>query len=60
MTRNVPPMIPLEIADLTAEFFEEAFQARVDATVLVDHNTGTTGRARFRLSGDATLPGLFS
>lgn len=60
MTRNVPPMIPLEIADLPAEFFEEAFQARVDATVLVDHNTGTTGRARFRRRMAARSPGLFS
>lgn len=49
-------MIPLEIADLTSEFFAEAFEARVDTAELIDHNTGTTGRARFRLSGDATLP----
>lgn len=49
-------MIPLAVADLTREFFADALQTDVAVAELVDHHTGTTGRARFRLSGDAQVP----
>src|SRR5262245_25969507 len=34
----------------------DAVGADVDVAELIDHNAGTTGRARFRLSGEAALP----
>jgi hypothetical protein len=49
-------MIPLEVADLTPDFFADAFQRNVDSVQLVDRNSGTTGQARFRLRGDRELP----
>jgi hypothetical protein len=49
-------MIPLEVADLTSDFFADAFQRNVDSVQLVDRNSGTTGQARFRLRGDRELP----
>jgi hypothetical protein len=49
-------MIPVEIADLTAEFFTYALKRDVECAELVGQNSGTTGRARFRLAGDPALP----
>ncbi len=49
-------MIPVEIADLTAEFFTYALERDVECAELVGQNSGTTGRARFRLAGDPALP----
>jgi len=49
-------MIPQEVAELTPAFFAEALQRDVAPAELVDQHSGTTGRSRFRLSGDPTLP----
>jgi hypothetical protein len=49
-------VLPLEIADLTPAFFTDALELDVTATELVDRHSGTTGRALFRLGGDARLP----
>jgi hypothetical protein len=49
-------MIPLEIADLTSEFFADALERDIDRAELVDRSSGTTGRARFRLGRDPKLP----
>src|SRR6185437_913620 len=49
-------MIPQDVADLTPAFFAEALRRDVDSAVLLDQHSGTTGRSRFRLSGDSALP----
>ncbi|WP_197504658.1 phosphotransferase family protein [Mycobacterium sp. 852002-51163_SCH5372311] len=49
-------MIPQEIADLTPAFFADALGRDVDCAELIDRHSGTTGRSRFRLSGDPALP----
>jgi len=49
-------MIPQEVAELTPAFFAEALRRDVASAELVDQHSGTTGRSRFRLSGDPTLP----
>jgi hypothetical protein len=41
-TRSVRPMIPVEIADLTPDFFADAFQLDVSDAQLVDRSEGTT------------------
>src|SRR6185437_12208673 len=48
-------MIPQDVADLTPAFFAEALRRDVDSAVLLDQHSGTTGRSRFRLSGDSAL-----
>jgi aminoglycoside phosphotransferase (APT) family kinase protein len=49
-------MLPLDVSDLTPEFFSYAFERDVTDATLLDRHSGTTGRARFALRGDAELP----
>jgi hypothetical protein len=54
--------IPVEVEELTAEWFTEVLQPRapgavIDAVEVVDTSSGTTGRARIGLtSGDERIP----
>jgi aminoglycoside phosphotransferase (APT) family kinase protein len=49
-------MLPLEVDELTAAFFSDALDCDVERAELIDAHTGTTGRARFGLRGDAHTP----
>jgi len=49
-------VLPLDIAECTPAFFADAFERSVTSAELVDRSSGTTGRARFTLRGDAALP----
>jgi aminoglycoside phosphotransferase (APT) family kinase protein len=49
-------MLPLEIDECTPAFFTDALEAGVTSATLVDRSSGTTGRARFALTGDAQVP----
>jgi Phosphotransferase enzyme family len=48
--------IPTEIEDLTPAWFSEVLGRDVIEARLVDRSSGTTGRARVALRGDASLP----
>ena len=48
--------IPVELDDLTAAWFSSVLAAEVQTATIEDAHSGTTGRARVRLVGDATLP----
>jgi hypothetical protein len=49
-------MLPLEVEDCTPEFFADAFEADVERAELLDRSSGTTGRARFALTGAPSVP----
>jgi aminoglycoside phosphotransferase (APT) family kinase protein len=49
-------MLPLEVGECTPSFFADALEADVATATLVDQSSGTTGRARFALTGDAHVP----
>src|SRR5262245_22929290 len=49
-------MIPVEVTDCTPAFFSDAFEATVDHVELLDRSSGTTGRARFALRGERSVP----
>jgi hypothetical protein len=48
--------IPLDVDDLTAPWLTAALGHQVTAVEVLDHHSGTTGRARLRLHGDRVLP----
>jgi hypothetical protein len=50
-------VLPLDVGDLTAEWFSSVLQRDVTAAALVDQSSGTTGRAQLALTGDPTVPG---
>jgi aminoglycoside/choline kinase family phosphotransferase len=52
----VPVPLPLDVDDLTAEFFSAALGAEVTAATLLDRHSGTTGRAHVALEGDGGIP----
>jgi hypothetical protein len=49
-------VLPLDVDELTPGFFSGALQLEVERAELVDHHSGTTGRARFRLRGEPGVP----
>jgi hypothetical protein len=49
-------MLPLEVEECTAEFFADAFEADVTSAEALDRSSGTTGRARFALTGAQPVP----
>ncbi len=49
-------MLPQQVDDLTPEFFSSVLGGKVERVELLDHHSGTTGRARFALRGDARVP----
>ncbi len=48
--------LPLDVDDLTADFFAWALDTDVEKATLVDRHSGTTGRAQFALDGAADVP----
>lgn len=48
--------IPLDVADLTPEWFTETLGAPVQSVEVVDAHSGTTGRAKVRLASNGALP----
>ena len=54
MTGRLP--LPTEIEDLTADWFSKALTREVTEATVVDRSSGTTGRARVVLRGDAGVP----
>jgi hypothetical protein len=49
-------VLPLEVADLTAPWLSEALGADVDSVEVLDHHSGTTGRAHVALRGAPGVP----
>jgi len=48
--------IPLEVDDLTPEWFSEVLGTDVTAVDVLDAHSGTTGRAKVRVASGGTLP----
>jgi len=49
-------VLPLDVADLTAEWFGAALERDVTGMELLDMSSGTTGRAHVALTGDPSVP----
>lgn len=49
-------VLPLDVADLTAEWFGTALQRDVTDVALLDRSSGTTGRVHVALTGDPGVP----
>jgi hypothetical protein len=56
VARNLTPVLPLDVADLTAAWFSTALERNVDRAEVLDRSSGTTGRAHVALSGDPSVP----
>jgi hypothetical protein len=54
--RSLTPVLPLDVADLTPEWFSDILERDVTTAALVDQSSGTTGRALVALTGDPTVP----
>ncbi len=54
--RSLAPVLPLDVDDLTAEWFGTALQRDVQTADVLDRSSGTTGRAHVRLTGAADVP----
>lgn len=50
------PPIPARVSELTAEWFSQVLRTDVRAVDVVDAHSGTTGRARVRLSAPSEVP----
>jgi len=48
---------PVEVDDLDAQWFSRVLDGHVTEATVVDRSSGTTGRARVTLRGEAHLPG---
>ena len=48
--------IPVDVGELTADWFSHVFDRDVTDATVIDQSTGTTGRARVALRGDRDLP----
>jgi phosphotransferase family enzyme len=55
--RILTPVLPLDVADLTPEWFATVLGHEVTGAEVLDQSSGTTGRARVALTGDPALPG---
>src|SRR3954454_19304824 len=49
-------MIPVEVSELTPEWFSAVLKTDVRAVEVVDAHSGTTGRAKVRLTADGDVP----
>ena len=49
-------MLPLDVADLTADWFSTALDRDVTSVEVLDRSSGTTGRAHVALAGDPSVP----
>jgi aminoglycoside phosphotransferase (APT) family kinase protein len=49
-------VLPQQVDALTPEFFSSVLACEVERVELLDHHSGTTGRARFALRGDRNVP----
>ena len=47
---------PTDVTDLTPEWFSHVLEADISGVEILDAHTGTTGRARVRLTTQASLP----
>jgi hypothetical protein len=54
--RILTPVLPLDVADLTPEWFGTALERDIHGVELLDQSTGTTGRARVALAGEPGVP----
>jgi hypothetical protein len=52
-------MLPVEVDDCTAAFFTDALDTTVESAKLLDKSSGTTGRARFALTGEKVPATVF-
>src|SRR5437763_16517374 len=50
--RSLAPVLPIDVADLTAEWFSAVLQREVHDAELLDRSSGTTGRAHVALAGE--------
>jgi hypothetical protein len=48
--------IPIDVADLTPEWFSTVLGTDVSSATVVDSHSGTTGRAKVRLVSDGSVP----
>jgi aminoglycoside phosphotransferase (APT) family kinase protein len=48
--------IPAQVSELTAEWFSQVLHTDVEAVEVLDAHSGTTGRARVRLTGPSEVP----
>ncbi len=53
---DMPMDIPASVEELTPHWFGEALGARVESIDILDAHSGTTGRVRVAVAGDASLP----
>jgi hypothetical protein len=51
-----PLPIPAEVSELTAAWFSQVLNTDVEVVDVIDAHSGTTGRARVRLTGPAAMP----
>ncbi len=59
MTTSAPGAtlpIPAQVSELTAEWFSQVLETDVHGVEVLDAHSGTTGRARVRLSGPSEVP----
>jgi hypothetical protein len=49
-------VIPTDVEGLTAAWFSEVLDAPVAAVEVIDAHSGTTGRARVRLTSGGAIP----
>jgi Phosphotransferase enzyme family len=54
--RSLAPVLPLDVADLTAAWFGDVLGLDVTSAALVDQSSGTTGRAQMALTGQPGVP----
>jgi Phosphotransferase enzyme family len=54
--RSLTPVLPLDVADLTADWFSTALDRDVTSVEVLDRSSGTTGRAHVALAGDPSVP----
>ena len=52
----MPPVLPVDVDDLTPAFFAATLARSVEDAVLVERSSGTTGRALFALHGEPGVP----
>ena len=49
-------MLPLDVTDLTAQWFSTALELDVTSVTVLDQSSGTTGRAQVALTGGLGVP----
>jgi len=56
VARSLSRVLPLDVEELTPAFFSVALQLEIERADLLDHHSGTTGRARVGLHGEPGVP----